>query len=189
MRGPDHEAKTQPLSAGPIPRPPPVYPRWLIVGSIVLFTVAVIAFYGIGSAALIWGNREDAAYNDTAGRWFARYDAALARFDTLVATPQPADPAWQTDVRQQLTLIKAVGADIRAYHPSFFNSTSLTSMISQVAANYDEFVRLYSYGLEKDDHGAMYRGLQARQQADHYVEHFRATVGQKKTMNTPTNIP
>ncbi len=43
MQRPYEEAKTQSLPAGPIPRPPPVYPRWLIIGSLAMRAIASLA--------------------------------------------------------------------------------------------------------------------------------------------------
>jgi hypothetical protein len=62
-------------------------------------------------------------------------------------------------------------------------------MIRDVAGNYDEFVRLYAYGLDKDDHGAMYRGLQARQKADHAAASFRRLVEPKPTPTPSAGSP
>ena len=180
MRGPYQEAKTQPLPAHSVPRPPPVYPRWLIIGSITVFIVVCSLLYGFDYAMLATGHHESKAYDAVAGQWLARYAAALARFDELTASPQPTDPAWQTAIQQQFTTIKAVGTDIRAYHASWLISWH-SGMIRDVAGNYDEFVRLYAYGLDKDDHGAMYRGLQARQKADRYVTNFLRLVEPKPT--------
>ena len=181
MRGPYQEAKTQPLPAHSVPRPPPVYPRWLIIGSITVFILGSVLFSGIGLLVMIEGNRQSAAYEATAAQWIAHYDAALARFDALVAASHPTDPTWRAAVQEQFTAIKAVGADIRAYHPPFVSTAWHSGMISDVAGNYDEFVRLYAYGLDKDDHGAMYRGLQARQKADRYVTNFLRLVEPKPT--------
>jgi hypothetical protein len=187
MRGPSQEAQTQPLPARPVLRPP-AFPRWLIIGSITGFVVVCSLLYGFDYAMLTTGHHESKAYDAVAGQWLARYAAALARFDELTASPQPTDPAWQTAIQQQFTTIKAVGTDIRAYHVSWLISWH-SGMIRDVAGNYDEFVPLYTYGLEKDDHGAMYRGLQARQKADHYAGQFRTLVGAKPTNATPNASP
>jgi hypothetical protein len=150
----------------------------LVAASILGCVVFLLLLWGL---LALWqhDNEEEANYRDASYSWFAGYEDALARIDSLAQSPHHDDPVWRQNLQAQFDAIRTISAEIRAYHPPFTYTYWHEGVKTDIAAGYDRFVNLYIQAINDNDPAKLSQAEAQRSRADEYRQKTLTTMRQK----------